>query len=416
MPKMLERGSSDRRGLLGLVVVLLVFTTVALSAWLASDLRAQTPASPIKIGLLMPGSGPFTVNGQRITISVRLFFQTKEWQVAGRKIELVSEDTQGEAQVALTKTQRLVEKEGVHALIAYVTTPSAYAARDYLTAAKMPTVVVTGAHGLVHPGSPQRSPYMFRSYISLYGYGKALAEWIHGKARHNRVILVASNFGGALEPAFAFTTTFQKLGGQIVIQIRPPLATVDWSPWLSQVAAAMPNADALIAMAYGADALRMVQNWRELGLKGKIPLYGGEAFLSEMLLPAMGQAAEGIRQIDSYCPTLDTPENQNFVRLVRTAGQYPAENNYYGWSAAQAMWEGLRGVGGRAEDREALAKALEQVQFANLMGPFRYDQNHNPIVDTYIQEVRRVGGEFHNTCVERIPSVGHPGEIPFPPR
>ena len=33
------------------------------------------PMSAIKIGLLMPGTGPFTVNAQRITTGVRLFFR-----------------------------------------------------------------------------------------------------------------------------------------------------------------------------------------------------------------------------------------------------------------------------------------------------------------------------------------------------
>jgi len=69
---------------------------------------AQSP-SAIKIGLRMPGTGPFTVNAQRITTGVRLYFQSKDWQVAGRKIELVAEDDQGDPQVSLTQTQKLVE-------------------------------------------------------------------------------------------------------------------------------------------------------------------------------------------------------------------------------------------------------------------------------------------------------------------
>jgi len=247
---------------------------------------------------------------------------------------------------------------------------------------------------------------MFRSYISLYGYGKALAEWIHGKARHNRVILVASNFGGALEPAFAFTTTFQKLGGQIVIQIRPPLATVDWSPWLSQVAAAMPNADAVIAMAYGADALRMVQNWSELGLKGKIPLYGGEAFLSEMLLPAMGQAAEGIRQIDSYCPTLDTPENQRFKDLFRK--QYSKEPTSYhemGYVAAKTVSEAIRKVDGKVEDVPRLLDALRKTRFESPQGLFRFDDKQNAIIDLHIRRVEKIGGKLVNVYLDKIADV-----------
>lgn len=414
--KRLSRQRSIGGNLSGLSLAVALAGLMILLSCLPAPAQAPTPAAPIKIGLLMPGSGPFTVNGQRVTTAVRLFFESKGWQVAGRKIELVREDTEGKPDVGLTKTQKLVERDRVHALIAFITTPGTYAARDYITAQKIPAVVVSGATALVHPGSPMRSPYIFRSYMSLYGTGKALAEWMHGKGGYRKVVLVASNFGGALEPAFAFKTAFGKLGGQVVTEIKPPVGTVDWGPWISQIGAAAANADAVVTVAYGADAIRMVQGWKEAGLKGRVPLYGGEAFVSEMLLPSMGEAAEGVRMIASYCPTLDTAENREFVRLVKGAGQYPAENNHYGWTAARAMWEALNLIGGRAEDREALVQALRQVRYVGPTGAFRYDENNNPIINEFILEVRRVEGEFHGVCLDRVPEVGHPADIPFPPR
>jgi branched-chain amino acid transport system substrate-binding protein len=383
---------------------------------LGASTAAQPAAGPIRIALLMPGSGPFQVNGQRVTTGVRLFFQSKDWQVAGRKLELVTEDTHGDPQVALTKTRKVVESDNVHAIIGYITTPATYAVRDYLTGRKVPTLAVSAANGLVHPGSPQRSPYMFRSYISYYGIGKALAGWVHARGGHRKVILVASNFGGALEPAFAFRTTYTRLGGQVVAEVKPPVGTVDWGPWLSQVERAAGGAEAVIAMVYGADAVRMVQAWSDTGLKGRLPLYGGEAFVSEMLLPAMGAAAEGIRQLDSYCPAADTAENREFVRLVKATGQYPAENTFYGWTAAQTLWEALHAIGGQAQDAEALVAALARVRYVGPMGPFHYDEQHSPVLDAYVQEVRKVDGELHNACLERVPAVSHPGDIPFPPR
>jgi branched-chain amino acid transport system substrate-binding protein len=390
-------------------------SSVALwAAWLiASPAWAQ---QPIKIGVVMPYTGPLAVNGIRATDGARTFFQSKNWEVAGRKIEMVREDTEAKPDVGLTKTQKVVERDKVHALIAFISTPVTYAARDYITAQKIPTIAVSGANALIHPGSPQRSPYMFRIYNSLYGNAKSLAEWVYTKGGHKRVVLVALNFGGALEPAFAFKTTFHRLGGQVVTELKPPLNTADWAPWITQIGAAAPNADAVVAYVYSADAIRMVKVWQEFGLKGKVPLYGAEAFLSEMLLPGMGDAAEGLRQFGSYCPTLNTPENQHFVRLVKATGQYPAEYNFFGWSAAQTMWEALRTIGGRAEDREGLVKALKQIRYVGAAGPFRYDDNHNPIVDVYMQEVRRVDGELHNVCLDKVAEVGHPGDIPFPPR
>lgn len=385
---------------------------VASIAWMPVA-WAQT-AGPIKLGVLMPYTGPLSVNGIRATDGIRLFFQTKNNEVAGRKIELVREDTEAKPDVGITKTQKVVGQDKVHGLLAYISTPVTYAARDYITAQKIPAIVVSGANALVHPGSPQRSPYMFRIFNSLYGNGKGLAEQVY-KNGHRRVVLAALNFGGALEPAFAFKHTFQKLGGQVVAEPKPPLGTADWGPWVTQIGA-VPNADSVVAYVYSADAIRMVKAWQEFGFKGRIPLYGGEAFTSEMLLPGMGDAAEGLRQFGSYCPALDTPENRELVRAVKSIGQYPAEYNFYGWAAAQTMWEALRAIGGKAEDREALRKTIAEIRYTGASGPFRYDPNHNPILDVYMQEVRRVDGELHNVCLAKVPEVGHPGDIPFPPQ
>jgi branched-chain amino acid transport system substrate-binding protein len=364
----------------------------------------------------MSYTGPISVNGLRAAEGARLYFQSKNWEVAGRKIELIREDDEGKPDVGMTKTQKVVERDRVHALISYISTPVTYAVRDYITAQKIPTLAVSGANALIHPGSPQRSPYMFRVYNSLYGNAKALAEWVYQKEGRRRAVLVALNFGGAVEPAYAFKTTFERLGGRVVTELKPPLGTADWAPWVTQIGAATANADVVVAYVYSSDAVRMVKGWQEFGLKGKVPLYGGEAFLSEMLLPAMGAAAEGLRQFGSYCPTLETPENQILAQLVKARGEYPAEYDFYGWAAAQTMWEAVKSIGGRVEDRDGLAKALAQTRYVGAMGPYRYDANHNPILDVYMQEVRRVGGELHNICLGKVSEVGHPGDIPFPPR
>ncbi len=79
-------------------IVLLIVLTLALAAPVAfiGARPAAAQHAAIKVGLIMPGTGPFTVNAERITTGVRVYFQGKDWQVAGRKIELTIEDDQGE--------------------------------------------------------------------------------------------------------------------------------------------------------------------------------------------------------------------------------------------------------------------------------------------------------------------------------
>lgn len=410
----------DLRSRCQIVSTLVVATLLVLVLFDARGSGQEAPATsakPIKIGVPMSLSGPLAANGQRAVNGAKAFFTSRGMQVAGRPVQLLVEDTEGKPQTGITKTRRLVESEAVNALIAYISTPVTYANRGYLTSQKMPTIVVSGANALVQPASGQFSPYIFRSWGDHYGEAMAQAEWLYKKEGLRKVVLVALNFGGALEPAFAFKYSFEKLGGQVVAEINPPLASADWNPWISQIqqAAANGGATAVVAWVYAIDAIRMVKGWQDLGLKDKLPVWGGEAFTSEMLIPGMGTAAVGMRQFGSYCPTLKTPENQEFVRIIKSTGHYPAEYDFYGWAPAQTLYEAIKSVNGKVEDRDGLIKAIEKVNYIGPSGRYRYNRYHSPVLTIHMQRVELVDGEPHNVCIGSVPDVSTPTDIPFPP-
>src|SRR3990170_1588631 len=96
-----------------------------LSAGLGAAL-AQAPAAPkapIKIGVFLPLSGPFTSYGQPTLDGMRLYFDEIGSSVAGRKIEIVAEDDGSEPAQGLTKIKKLVERDQVSILTGCVVTP-----------------------------------------------------------------------------------------------------------------------------------------------------------------------------------------------------------------------------------------------------------------------------------------------------
>jgi len=192
----------------------------------------------------MPGTGPFTVNAQRITTGVRLYFQSRDWQVAGRKIELVAEDDQGDPQVSLTQTQKLVERDRIHTLIEYLTTAVDVRGPRLCHAAEIADPRGVGLER-VGPSRVAAAVAVHVPQLHLVLRNRQVAGRVdvpagqppQGRARWR------ATFGGALEPAFAYKTTFEKLGGRIVAEIKPPVATVDWAPWVAQIGRAVAEAD-----------------------------------------------------------------------------------------------------------------------------------------------------------------------------
>jgi branched-chain amino acid transport system substrate-binding protein len=82
---------------------------------------------------------------------------------------------------------------------------------------------------------------------------------------------------------------------------------------------------------------------------------------------------------------------------------YYSESMYTGgkWLVAA-----IDAIGGRVEDRAALATALRQVKPAGLpRGPVELDAYGNPIENVYIRRVDRVNGELQNTVIDTFPSV-----------
>ena len=69
----------------------LKFSLAAAALALASSFSAQA-ADPIKVGLILPMSGPVAAYGKQIEHGVKLYLATHGDSVAGRKIELIVKD------------------------------------------------------------------------------------------------------------------------------------------------------------------------------------------------------------------------------------------------------------------------------------------------------------------------------------
>src|SRR5437016_125233 len=102
----------------GLIGLALVFVTVAADGW-SGEVDA---ASKVRIGVLLPLSGPVAVNGQNTRRGYDLAIEDINKaggikSLGGAEIELVYGDHQGKQDVAIGETERLIEREKVAAIM-----------------------------------------------------------------------------------------------------------------------------------------------------------------------------------------------------------------------------------------------------------------------------------------------------------
>src|SRR5262249_25263937 len=115
-----------------------------MSVFPAPQLLAQTP-EPLKIGFLTVLTGPLAAGGQQQEEGAALFLSERNGMIAGRKVELITQDTAGNPPQAKTKTQELVERHKGPLMIGPLATNEALAMDGYVRENKVALITTTSA-------------------------------------------------------------------------------------------------------------------------------------------------------------------------------------------------------------------------------------------------------------------------------
>ena len=357
---------------------------------------------PIKIGFIAPLSGWAAANGKDMLGGMQLYLEQIGYQAAGRKIELVIEDTEGNPATALTKTRKLVEKDGVHLMTGGLMASTAYALAPYIDSKGIPmTYPIMSADDITQRRIPK---WIVRTGWSSSQPHQPFGEYAYKFLKYRKVSLIAYDFAFGWECVGGFQKVFQDAGGHTLQKIWVPMTAQDMSPYLSQIS---KDADAVFAVFSGRLAIQFVKQYKEFGLKGKIPLIGGGTTTDEHVLPSMGDEAIGIITPLHYSEALDNPANKKFVKAFRAkahkAASYYSEGTYTG---ARWIVEAIKAINGNVENRPELLAALKAVELKDVpRGPMKLDSYGAPIQNIYIRKVEKVNGQLQNTVIYTYPHV-----------
>src|SRR5664279_4026279 len=141
-------------------------------------------ADPLKIGLILPMTGPFASTGKQIEAAARLYIARNGDTVAGRKVELIVKDDTGLAPETTKRiAQELIVQDKVQVLAGFGLTPLALATAPVATEAKVPMIVMAAATSII----PTRSPFIVRSGFALPQVTAPIADWA-AKNKIKRVV------------------------------------------------------------------------------------------------------------------------------------------------------------------------------------------------------------------------------------
>ncbi|WP_201837044.1 ABC transporter substrate-binding protein [Microvirga zambiensis] len=356
----------------------------------------------LKIGLILPMTGPFASTGRQIEAAAKLYMQQKGDTVAGKKIQLIVKDDTGTADVTKRLAQELIVQDKVTVLAGFGLTPLALATAPLATQAKVPEVVMAAATSII----TEQSPFIVRSSFTAAQATVPLAQWA-AKEGLKRVVTIVSDYGPGIDVEKAFTETFTKAGGQVE-NLRVPLANPDFSPFLQKVADAKP--DALLAFVPSGVGSQFMKQFVERGLdKSGIRFLAEGSVTDDDLLNSIGDVALGAVTSHHYSAAHDSPENKAFVEAFRKAnnGMRPNFMAVGGYDGMHLIYEGLKKTNG--EGGQALIDAMKGMSWTSPRGPVSIDpQTRDIIQNVYVRKVERKDGELYNVEFATTQNVKDP--------
>lgn len=365
-------------------------------------------ASELVVGVILPLSGTFADQGAHYETGMRLYQALNGQQAAGRNVRLVVKDDQGPGSGDLPRrlTQELIARDKAELIAGYSFTPNAMAAASILTQAKTPAVIINAMTSVL----TEKSPYYTRISGTMPMVAHTLGQWAAAQGKKTAYTIV-SDYAPGVDAETWFVKGFEAGGGKVLGKDRTPLSAMEYGPYLQRALEAKPEivfgfnpgGDVSIAFVKQAGA-RLAGTGIQLMVTGDV--------VDDNLLPAMGDAAEGVISAWHYQAGIDNPANQAFLKAFQAkygAGQQPSYRVVQGYDAMALIYKTLAKTGGKTGD--AFMAAVKGMQLDSPRGPIRIDPATREIVQNiYIRRTVKADGARVNQAIATVDAVKDPAK------
>jgi branched-chain amino acid transport system substrate-binding protein len=377
---------------------------VAVGLGLSSGAFAQ---ETVKIGVILPYSGPFADAANQLEAGIKLYMQQNGDEVAGKKIEVVRKDTGGPApDVAKRVAQELIVRDQVDILAGFALTPEALGAADVSAEAQKLMVVMNAATSVV----TEKSPYIVRTSVTIPQVNYVFGKWAAEQGGIKEAYTLVSDYGPGHDAESSFSKGFTEAGGKIIGSDKTPVANPDFSAFVQRVKDANPEA-VYVFIPGGAQPAALGKALADRGLTPPdVKLFGQGELTHPEALESMGETAEGIITTFHYTLERDDPLNNEYVKAYREAnnGRSPDLFSIGGYDGMHLIYEALKKTNGDASG-DALLEAAKGMSWTSPRGPMSIDPETRDVVQTvYIREVKEVDGKLQNVIIHEIPDVKDP--------
>ncbi len=354
------------------------FTAAAAAGAASFTLPALAQGEPIKIGVIVPLSGPAGPNGKSVAQAVETIADgiNAKGGVMGRKLVVIAKDDESTPAVGVTRANEMVA-EKVAVVIEGWNSPVTLAMQPILARAEILDITAVSKADPILAGTV--NPYAIRLNSSNGQDGAIITDILLNRLGAKRIGFLSQNdaYGnGAQAVIEAELKALGKPWEKVVVE-QFPFKQTEFRVSLANVKQAKPDAVVAINAAESSGMPALIQQYRQAGIEGTF--IGAVGTILTSVYKVAQEATNGVMSADIYFADLPPfngiKENLDFLDAYKKKfNAVPDKGDALGaaalqvWAAAAASTKSL--------DRKTVATAIRgQTIKGTIFGDLSFEAN-----------------------------------------
>ncbi len=347
-----------------IILMSVIFAMVLLVPVFGEGQQEGTPgvsATEITIGTTAAVSGPVAAIGKPYVEGMQAFFAhiNAEGGINGRQINLIVQDDQFNPANTSSLTRRLVERDGVFAMVGSLGTPCVLAIMDYLNGRGVPFIYQgAGATALAVP--PKKYVFPFQPNYMLEG--NVMVRYFVEEMGYDKLAIVYRNADDGQDSAAAAAAAAEYFGVEIVESIAVDPTATDFSNAISRLQSS--GAQGVMLVTFSNQTIGFMTQAYEFGLTDPTFL-ATYANADPSIINAVGaDKMVGFQSMAWVFADLTDETYEPWVwysDYVGKPGTIPNAFAVAGMIAAELFTEAVRRVGDAELTRDAVVAAMESM-------------------------------------------------------
>ena len=357
------------------------FLRAALALGLA--LPSLSSAQSLKIGVINSVTGPEAPIGENLTNGIKL--AEEDLAKRGTKVELVWEDDTGKPQIAMSAMEKLATRDGVAGVVGPYTSASANAVAKLAQRYQVPLLVPAAAKEEI---TRQGYEWVYRLNAPANIYAQVLLDAVTEFGKPKTIAFVYENTDFGTSTADAGKKYAEKKGIKMVADEPYSKGSPDYRSTLMKVKSLNP--DLVFMVSYVVDAILLMRQAREVGLKPQAFLGGGAGFTTTQFASDK-DISNLVLTSTQWADDVKWPGANEFAQ--RYKAKFGKEPTYHAACAYAAMMIMADTAAKQSGDRKKIRTALASGSWKGIMGDVKFEnydgytnQNKHPMLVLQIQK------------------------------